>query len=485
MSAATIEQAPRVADRAVKGAAVDKRPVGVYGRISKRKAGDGRGATLGIGRQHEDGAGYARREFGDDVELVFYSDNLSSWSPTVYREGYEGMLADLGDGKLRAVVAWHPDRLTRQPEQLERLLKACKSGDASLHTCSTGEVESKLMLRILLAVAAEESDHKSRRCARKHEELAMEGHWHGGPRPYGYDMPHRVEAEAAVIRELAARVLNGESLASLAKMLNRQGTTTAQGKAWQPQNLRRMLMRPLYAGLRVRDGDVVADGQWPAILDRTTHELLVAKLGDPKRRVAYSNARVYLLAGLALCDVCGEVMRGRQFGSGGRDDGRKAYACSTGRHVHCSVEGADFAVEALIVERLSQLDAAGALADDDAEDELAQLRTERDQLDAKMAGLLDKYLDDVLDEKAYVKAQANVAARQQALDELIAQQTVVVAAPKVLDGMTGPSAQAAWDGASLAHRRGIIAYLCTIRLRGQSSTGRRFDPALDVLVEWR
>lgn len=481
VSAQTIERPQRGA------AAFDKRPVGVYGRISKRKAGDGRGATLGIGRQHDDGGAYARREFGADVALVFYRDNLSAWSPTAVRDEYDQMLSDLRDGKLRAIVAWHPDRLTRQPEQLEQLLKACAAGEAQLHTCSTGHVESALMLRILLAVAAEESDHKSRRLTRKHEEIAMDGKWHGGPRPFGYvNTPDGLvvaEDEAAVVREAAALVLNGSSLASIARKLNADGVTTAQGKAWQPQNLRRMLMRPLIAGLRVQRDVVVADAAWPAIVDRPTHELLAVKLGDPGRRTAHSNARVYLLAGLALCNVCDAVLRGRPFGGGGRDGERRAYACSTGRHVHAAVDGSDFAVEALIVEHLTRRGAA-ALVDDAAQDEVDALRDERDQLDGRLAALLDQYLDGKLGERAYAAAESKVAERQAALDELIAEQTVVAAAPKVLDGMTGPGAQAAWDAATLAHRRSVIAYLCTIRLRGQSSTGRRFDPELDVLVDW-
>lgn len=485
--AQTIEQG---VDRHDRRRARDTRPVGVYGRISKRKAGDGAGATLGIARQHDDGADYARREFGDDVELVFYSDNMSAWNPDAYRADYEQMLTDTADGKLRATIGWHPDRYTRQPEQLERQLKAAAQGDAELHTCSTGLIESALAIRILSAVAAEESDNKSRRIRRKHQELAVAGKWKGGPRPYGWDNVNGElvvnEAEAAVVRELAARAANGESPSALSRWLNANGILTRDGNAWQPTNVRRTLMRPMNAGLRVHNGEVVADGAWVPLLDRTTHELLVAKFSDPKRRTQHGTATRYLLSGLALCDACGESVRGRPFGGrnvGGADP-RRAYACKSGRHMHVSQDLADAAVEQLIVERLSQLDAAGALVDDSIDDELDALRRERAALDGKLDDLLDKLLDGELTQATFDRAQAKVAERQRALDELIAQATVDAAAPRVLDGMTGELAAAAWAKASLAHRRAIIAYLCRIRIVGTKATGRRFDPTRDVLVEW-
>jgi hypothetical protein len=152
--------------------------------------------------------------------------------------------------------------------------------------------------------------------------------------------------------------------------------------------------------------------------------------------------------------------------------------------MHVDVEGADMAVELVVVERLSRMDAAGALVDDSAEDELSALRTERAELDDKLGALLDRYLDGELGDAAYTRAQAKVAERQAALDELIAEQAVAASAPKVLDGMTGAGAETAWADATLARRRAIIDYLCAVRMLGTKATGRRFDPERDVLIEW-
>ena len=96
------------------------------------------------------------------------------------------------------------------------------------------------MARIQGAVARKESDDKSRRLQRKHEEIAQAGRPSGGgTRPYGYESDHRTvrPAEAAVIRKCAAKVLAGDSLRSICVELNADGVPTVSGKPWSTQTL--------------------------------------------------------------------------------------------------------------------------------------------------------------------------------------------------------------------------------------------------------
>src|SRR5205085_10646263 len=99
---------------------------------------------------------------------------------------------------------------------------ASVSGDIDL-TSADGQFQA----RILGAVAKKESDDKSRRIRRKHEELAANGKVSGGgSRPYGYEADKRTirPAEAAVVKECAKRLLAGESLRAIAISLNERGT---------------------------------------------------------------------------------------------------------------------------------------------------------------------------------------------------------------------------------------------------------------------
>lgn len=122
---------------------------------------------------------------------------------------------------------------------------------------------------------------------------ARDGGFPTGPTPLGYRRPYRVtihrangtsyqretgEPEidpegAALVRELAERVLAGESLAAIADDLNARGPGT-RGGMWRTTTIRRMLRSPIYAGDIAHHGVVVAHNDRWAILDRETWDRL-------------------------------------------------------------------------------------------------------------------------------------------------------------------------------------------------------------------
>jgi site-specific DNA recombinase len=132
-------------------------------------------------------------------------------------------------------------------------------------------------------VNAKESDNIPRRVRRKQQELAEHGRPHGGPRRYGYrvDFSAIEPDEAAIIREMARRTLAGESLASLCRELNARGMPPAAGGRWSPATLRRILIGPHLASLRVY-GEHLYPAAWPAILSEDIHHALRALLTDPQ-----------------------------------------------------------------------------------------------------------------------------------------------------------------------------------------------------------
>ena len=85
-------------------------------------------------------------------------------------------------------------------------------------------------------------------------------------------------AEAAIIRECAARVLAGDSLRSVCSDLNSRGIASATGKQWSPQTLRRMLLSGRISGQREHKGEIVADAEWEAIITTAERQRLNAKL---------------------------------------------------------------------------------------------------------------------------------------------------------------------------------------------------------------
>jgi site-specific DNA recombinase len=264
------------------------------------------------------------------VDEVYVDDDVSAWSGK-QRPEFERMVDDLRSRRIGAVLVWHLDRLTRHPRELEAFIDLCDELRVELG-CVTGDVDlgshiGRLTARMLGGLARYESDHKSERILRKHEEIAADGRVSGGgSRPYGYEADKVTvrAAEAVVVREAAKRLLAGEPVRSIARDLNERGITSASGGAWSPQSLRRMLASPRISGQRVHHGEIVAKAVWPAIITPKDGAGIRALLANPERRTN-KTARRYLLGGLLVCSHCGERLVARP-----RSGGQRRYACAKG-----------------------------------------------------------------------------------------------------------------------------------------------------------
>jgi site-specific DNA recombinase len=87
---------------------------GIYARISYVRREDGTKERLGVERQVPPCRELARRKGWTLVEPVYEDNDLSAFSGK-RRPGYEQLLADAKAGRINVIVAWHADRLTRQP----------------------------------------------------------------------------------------------------------------------------------------------------------------------------------------------------------------------------------------------------------------------------------------------------------------------------------------------------------------------------------
>jgi DNA invertase Pin-like site-specific DNA recombinase len=305
--------------------------VGLYCRISRDPGHD----ELGVRRQQNDCEALCAAR-GWEVAQVFVDDDRSAYSGK-RRPQYEALLQALRDGRIGAIVAWHPDRLHRSPKELEAFIDTVEATKAKVATVQSGDYDlttpaGRMQARIVGAVARHESEHKSARLRRTHLELAEAGKVSGGGRTFGYIYDHKatkkvtvVAEEAKIIRDLAQRVLAGESLRSVTADLNRRGVPTVHGAPWSTTVVRRMLTSPKWAGLREhRELATPIKAVWPAILDESTHRRLVALLTGPAR-MKLRNPRRYLLTGLAVCALCDAKLVARP-----RGDKRRCYVCASG-----------------------------------------------------------------------------------------------------------------------------------------------------------
>ena len=259
-----------------------------YARISKDDTLEGRG----VARQTEDIAAVCERQGWELVEVLTDNDISASRYSKKPRPGYGRLLAAIEAGIDRAVV-YDVDRLLRQPRQLEDLIDLCeqRNGAFQLHNVN-GELDlatggGRFIARMLVAKAAMESDDLSRRLRRAFDQKALEGRPHGG-RAFGYEPDGMTvrESEAALLRQAAMDVLDGAaSLNEIARRWNALGVLTPQrSRPWNGTVVKAVLTNPRQAGLRVHRREVIGPAAWPAVLDRATHERLVAVLTAPRPR---------------------------------------------------------------------------------------------------------------------------------------------------------------------------------------------------------
>jgi DNA invertase Pin-like site-specific DNA recombinase len=399
---------------------------------------------------------------GWQIVEEFVDDDRSAWSGR-RRPEYERFLAALRSGAIEGLLVWDLDRLHRQPRELEEFISLCEqlrltnvasaSGDIDLTTA-----EGQFQARILGAMAKKESDDKSRRIRRKHEELAAAGKVSGGgSRPYGYEDDKRTirASEAAIVRECARRFLAGESIRAIASDLNERGIPTASGGSWAPQSLRRVLASARIAGQREHRGEVIGEAEWPSIIDPTDSAQIRAKLADPERRTNRS-ARRYLLTRLLKCGLCGEQMVSRP-----RSGGQRRYACARGPgfsgcgRLYLNADEAEAWVLDACFYRLDTPELAAALAGANDNPEAERWQQEAHEAQAQLDELAAEYGARKISMSEWRIARQPIEQRRTAARRQLAKASRIT----VLDGYVGnaDALRADWDSLDLTRQHAIVA----------------------------
>jgi DNA invertase Pin-like site-specific DNA recombinase len=462
--------------------------VGIYVRISS----DPDGLAEGVKRQEKDCRAYAKRHGWEVVEL--YRDNdLSAYSGKP-RPAYLRMLQDLQAGHIDTVLAWHPDRLHRSPRELEDFIDLIESTKAMVSTVTAGDYDlatpdGRLAARIVGSVARKESEDKSRRARRKMLANAHEGKPHGGTRPFGYEKGGMViePTEAAELRELARRLLAGESLRALVMDLNRRGIAPVGGKLWCSTSLGKALRNPRLAGFRTHQKTVVGKAMWPPIIDELTHKRMVAKLTDPSRRKNDgSTARKYLLAGFLVCGRCGERLFARP-----RNVASRRYVCRNdpgspgcGRLSQVAEPLENFVVEAVFASLDSPEFAKACRStskETGTEERALVAKLEQDR--GARGQLTQDHYDGVLDRADFLATKKRLDDRIEANERRLAQlqeRSVMTALPGNMEAL-----RQAWAERGLDWRREVISVVIEKIVIAPGKPGTNsFDPSRVGLV-WR
>ncbi|MFF9210451.1 MULTISPECIES: recombinase family protein [unclassified Streptomyces] len=256
------------------------RRVGIYVRISDDREGGG----LGVKRQ-EDDCRLLAASLGWKVVEVYVDNDVTAADRRKKRKDYLRMLEDVKCGHVDAVVSWHPDRLYRQPAELEDLIIVVEEHKTEIATVKAGDLDlstptGRLVARMLGAIAKYEVEHKQERILRKVQELVEAGKIHNsGHRPFGYNRlydgegPRRKiigetlnEYEAAYVERWADRALAGEKLYCLVLDAHQHRVKTTTGGDFTYQAMRALLMSARISGRKEHKGVIKGKAVWPAII---------------------------------------------------------------------------------------------------------------------------------------------------------------------------------------------------------------------------
>jgi site-specific DNA recombinase len=454
-----------------------------YERISD----DREGRELGVERQRADNRALAEREGLTLVDDYTDNDLSASTKARKARPEYQRLLRDARAGRFRVIVAYTQGRLTRTPREYEDLIDlATGHGVRFLYVRSPSfdlnTAQGRQIGRTMAAQAAGEAEETAERVTRAVTDRAQRGEFHGGPRGYGLEPDGRTvrEDEAERIRAWAAHILAGGSLRSIATELNAAGVPTVTGTRWRGGVIRKILLAPRIAGLRVHDGAEYPSWS-PKIIEPAAWRALKVVLESPERRTHDGNtARKWLGVGLFVCERCAP----RTVKVSYSHHGRRVYVCTTcyrtwrAEPIDDWIAGEDGLVE-LILAREDQR--ARLLPRRESGVDLAALETEAAAIRTNMAELAREYAL----ARGAVKAalREGLAAGEARLAEI---QGEIVRAGQVdpLTEILGDDPVAVWRGQTDLHRRqAVIRKLMTITL-GPPIRGRApWDPEKFIRVE--
>lgn len=122
-------------------------------------------------------------------ENIFIDNGASAWQRNRKRPGWDALIEAARRGEIKHIVCYHPDRLMRQPWDLEELLRISDENGIMLYGRMDGrnlqDSNDRYVLRIEIAHACRSSDDTSRRMKDQKQERAEMG-FPNGARAYGY-----------------------------------------------------------------------------------------------------------------------------------------------------------------------------------------------------------------------------------------------------------------------------------------------------------
>jgi DNA invertase Pin-like site-specific DNA recombinase len=210
------------------------------------------------------------------------------------------------------LTIWKLDRLGRSASELLAIIEDLDQRKIRFRcltqSIDTSSATGRLQLQLLAAFSEFERAMIRERTVAGKQARIHRGLHPGGARMYGWTADHTavVEQEAAVLREVAQDLIDGQPFARVVDKLNEQGVPPVKADRWRVNTVQNILTNPRVI----------------PILGQEQYDTL-AQLLAPKRRPGRTASEANLLSGVLTCgrDGCGQPMYAAT------SNGKRVYRC--------------------------------------------------------------------------------------------------------------------------------------------------------------
>lgn len=270
-------------------------------------------------------------------EETLYTVHAKSAYKGLHQRELDQALSDMAEGKIDVLVVWALDRVERRGalHAFQLAARARQAGGRVEYAAPSDQYlnEANDMSDVMLAMAArqaqKESERKSERAKIKQAALREAGSV-VGLNPYGYDIELQPDGRKFLVPTdegrryiplIFKRILEGDSVRSIATWLDTEGVRTRFGGKWNEGYLtNRVVKNPVYMGQRRNSGNLEVE----ALVEPTTWHQANAELAAraPQGRGTTEHPPALLKP---FCRECGAPMY--RVMAGNRPYRRDYYKC--------------------------------------------------------------------------------------------------------------------------------------------------------------
>ncbi|CDZ24397.1 hypothetical protein CCDG5_1283 [[Clostridium] cellulosi] len=194
-------------------------------------------------------------------DYIVYSDTGFS-GKNIDRPNFKKLLNDIRSGKIKALISYKLDRISRSIADFASLLQLFEKYGVQYISCTeqfdTSSPVGRAMIYIVMVFAQLERETITQRVTDNYRFRASKGLFMGGSAPLGY-IPKQIEIEghrasvleidgscAQIVKKIFTLYQSGLNTHSIAKRLNEEGIRTSKNKLYTPNAVLRILRNITY-----------------------------------------------------------------------------------------------------------------------------------------------------------------------------------------------------------------------------------------------